>query len=71
MRAVPTEEVVSTAQAARWAAVDSSVAAIASPLAARTYLPNTSRILQETLPGSWFSAMSVPNQAGKTRPPCY
>ncbi len=35
--AVPTEEVVSTAQAARWAAVDSSVAAIASPLAARTY----------------------------------
>ena len=37
MRAVPTEEVVSTAQAARWAAVDSSVAAIASPLAARTY----------------------------------
>ena len=37
LRAVPTEEVVSTAQAARWAAVDSSVAAIASPLAARTY----------------------------------
>ncbi len=35
--AVPTEEVVSTAQAARWAAVDPSVAAIASPLAARTY----------------------------------
>ena len=35
--AVPTEEVVSTAQAARWAAVDDSVAAIASPLAARTY----------------------------------
>ncbi len=35
--AVPTEEVVSTAQAARWAAVDESVAAIASPLAARTY----------------------------------
>ncbi|MBW1670035.1 MAG: prephenate dehydratase [Deltaproteobacteria bacterium] len=37
MRAVTTEEVGSTAQAARWAAVDSSVAAIASPLAARTY----------------------------------
>jgi len=37
MRAIPTEAVVSTAQAARWAAVDSSVAAIASPLAARTY----------------------------------
>ncbi|HID97029.1 MAG TPA: prephenate dehydratase [Thermodesulfobacteriaceae bacterium] len=37
LRAVPTEEVVSTAQAARWAAVDPSVAAIASPLAARTY----------------------------------
>jgi chorismate mutase/prephenate dehydratase len=35
--AVTTEEVVSTAQAARWAAVDSSVAAVASPLAARTY----------------------------------
>jgi chorismate mutase/prephenate dehydratase len=35
--AVPTEEVVSTAQAARWAAVDPSVAAIAGPLAARTY----------------------------------
>ncbi len=35
--AVPTEEVVSTAQAARWAAIDPSVAAIASPLAARTY----------------------------------
>ncbi len=35
--AVPTEEVVSTAQAARWAAVDPSVAAIASPLAARAY----------------------------------
>ncbi|OCC14508.1 Chorismate mutase I [Dissulfuribacter thermophilus] len=35
--AVPTEEVVSTAQAARWAAVDPEVAAIASPLAARTY----------------------------------
>lgn len=37
LHAVPTEEVVSTAQAARWAAVDSSVAAVASPLAARTY----------------------------------
>jgi chorismate mutase/prephenate dehydratase len=37
LQAVPTEEVVSTAQAARWAAVDSSVAAIASPLAASTY----------------------------------
>lgn len=35
--AVPTEEVVSTAQAARWAAVDPSVAAIAGPLAAHTY----------------------------------
>ncbi len=35
--AVPTEEVVSTAQAARWAAVDPCVAAIASPLAACTY----------------------------------
>lgn len=35
--AVPTEEVVSTAQAARWASVDPSVAAIASPMAARTY----------------------------------
>ncbi len=35
--AVPLEEVVSTAQAARWAAIDPSVAAIASPLAARTY----------------------------------
>jgi chorismate mutase/prephenate dehydratase len=35
--AVPTEEVVSTAQAARWAAVDPGVAAVASPLAARTY----------------------------------
>ncbi len=35
--AVPTEEVVSTAQAARWAAVDPEVAAIASPLAAQTY----------------------------------
>jgi chorismate mutase/prephenate dehydratase len=35
--AVPTEEVVSTAQAARWAAVDPAVAAVASPLAARTY----------------------------------
>lgn len=35
--AVPTEEVVSTAQAARWAAVDPSVAAISSPMAARTY----------------------------------
>jgi len=34
---VPTEEVVSTAQAARWAAVDADVAAIASPLAAQTY----------------------------------
>ncbi|MDD3553795.1 MAG: prephenate dehydratase [Deltaproteobacteria bacterium] len=34
---VPVEEVVSTAQAARWAAVDSSIAAIASSLAARTY----------------------------------
>lgn len=35
--AIPTEEVVSTAQAARWASVDPSVAAIASPLAARRY----------------------------------
>ncbi len=35
--AVATEEVASTALAARWAAVDPSVAAIASPLAARTY----------------------------------
>ncbi len=35
--AVPTEEVVSTAQAARWASVDPSVAAIASPMAATTY----------------------------------
>ncbi len=35
--AVPTEEVVSTAQAARWAAVDPCVAAVASPLAACTY----------------------------------
>ncbi len=35
--AVPTEGVLSTAQAARWAAVDPSVAAVASPLAARTY----------------------------------
>ncbi len=35
--AVPVEEFVSTAQAARWAAVDPSVAAIASPLAASTY----------------------------------
>jgi len=35
--AVPTEEVVSTAQAAKWAALDSDIAAIASPLAARTY----------------------------------
>ncbi len=35
--AVPTEEVVSTAHAARWAAVDSGIAAIASPLAARMY----------------------------------
>ncbi len=35
--AVPTEEVVSTAHAARWAAVDRSIAAIASPLAARMY----------------------------------
>ncbi len=34
---VPTEEVVSTAQAARWASVDPAVAAVASPLAARTY----------------------------------
>ncbi len=34
---VPVEEVSSTAFAARWAAVDPSVAAIASPLAARTY----------------------------------
>jgi len=34
---VPTEEVVSTAQAARWAAVDPDAAAIASPLAAQTY----------------------------------
>ncbi|MEZ0328101.1 MAG: prephenate dehydratase [Dissulfuribacterales bacterium] len=34
---VSVEEVVSTAQAARWAAVDSSIAAIASSLAARTY----------------------------------
>jgi chorismate mutase/prephenate dehydratase len=34
---VPTEEVVSTAQAARWAAVDGSVAAIAGRLAAQTY----------------------------------
>ncbi len=37
LRAIPTEEVVSTAQAARWAAVDPSVAAIASPLAGRMY----------------------------------
>ncbi|MGB9711948.1 MAG: prephenate dehydratase [Dissulfurimicrobium sp.] len=35
--AVAIEEVVSTAQAARWAAVDPSVAAIASPLAAQIY----------------------------------
>lgn len=35
--AVPVEEFVSTAQAARWAAVDPSVAAIANPLAASTY----------------------------------
>ncbi len=35
--AIPTEEVVSTAQAARWASVDPAVAAIASPLAARRY----------------------------------
>jgi len=34
---VPTEEVVSTAQAARWAAVDPSVAAIAGRIAAQTY----------------------------------
>ncbi len=34
---VPVEEVSSTAFAARWAAVDPSVAAIASPFAARTY----------------------------------
>ena len=34
---VTTEEVVSTAQAARWAAVDASVAAIAGKLAAQTY----------------------------------
>jgi len=34
---VAVEEVASTALAARWAAVDPSVAAIASPLAARTY----------------------------------
>ncbi|HFC98242.1 MAG TPA: prephenate dehydratase [Thermosulfurimonas dismutans] len=34
---VTVEEVASTALAARWAAVDPSVAAIASPLAARTY----------------------------------
>lgn len=37
MPAVPTEEVVSTAHAARWAAVDSEIAAIASPLAAQNY----------------------------------
>ncbi len=37
MPAVPLEEVVSTAQAARWAAVDPAVAAIASPMAAQTY----------------------------------
>jgi len=35
--AIPTEEVVSTAQAARWAAIDPSVAAIAGRLAAQTY----------------------------------
>ncbi|MGQ9811886.1 MAG: prephenate dehydratase [Dissulfurimicrobium sp.] len=35
--AVMVEEVMSTAHAARWAAVDQSVAAIASPLAAQTY----------------------------------
>ncbi|QJA06203.1 prephenate dehydratase [Thermosulfurimonas marina] len=34
---VAVEEVASTALAARWAAVDPSVAAVASPLAARTY----------------------------------
>ncbi len=34
---VPVEEVSSTAFAARWAAVDPSVAAIASPLASKTY----------------------------------
>lgn len=35
--AIMVEEVMSTAHAARWAAVDQSVAAIASPLAAQTY----------------------------------
>ncbi|WP_456430823.1 prephenate dehydratase [Thermosulfuriphilus sp.] len=34
---VPTEEASSTAYAARWAAVDASIAAIASSLAAKTY----------------------------------
>ncbi|WP_022853128.1 prephenate dehydratase [Thermodesulfatator atlanticus] len=68
---VPVEEVSSTAFAARWAAVDPSVAAIASPLAARTYHLQVVASRIEDFHGNvtrfWVIGQDSPKPTGKDK----
>ena len=68
---VPVEEVSSTAFAARWAAVDPSVAAIASPLAARTYHLQTVAKQIEDFRGNvtrfWIIGKYIPEPTGRDK----
>lgn len=68
---VPIEEVSSTAFAARWAAVDPSVAAIASPLAARTYhLQTVCRHIEDfrgNVTRFWIIGKQIPEPTGRDK----
>ncbi|AEH44803.1 Prephenate dehydratase [Thermodesulfatator indicus DSM 15286] len=68
---VPVEEVSSTAFAARWAAVDPSVAAIASSLAARTYHLQAVATSIEDFHGNvtrfWVIGKESPGPTGKDK----
>ncbi len=68
---VTVEEVSSTAFAARWAAVDGSVAAIASPLASRTYHLQVVATHIEDFRGNvtrfWIIGKIIPEPTGKDK----